>query len=327
MHATPNANKAQDNDPVHTSPETSQDNHRKDEDDPDDDTEVDGKRIIVLPNKLSGSLTILEPFWSDDPECQVAGGTGSSCWQGSIVLARYLIDLHQQQHAIPQGGTFLEVGAGCSGIPTLVASRLRCFDRCWATDGGDAEIEHNLPDLQRNVAANTRPGDTPIIVQHWDWTLSHNNNDKEDWFLSGEAEEENHGVARRTGPFSCICASEVVYEPHSVQALIQALHRLSTRQTLILLYHTWRIPAASRTFWDVLPDYFTWDCVVPADHPITTTKENQQQPWTNTTHDNTNQESTNPTVSRPSSGPRTTNTACYNGLFRLQRKEHHHNAA
>ncbi|KAL7576630.1 hypothetical protein ACA910_005567 [Epithemia clementina (nom. ined.)] len=237
----------------------------------------EGLRTIPISPEL-GSLTIIEPFWSHDPECRGAGGTGSSCWEGSIRLAKFLVQHYGQlwppsTNSTASGhshGRFLELGAGCSAVPTLVASRLPCFQECIATDGGDAEVEDNLPDLRRNVDANFRPGDTPVQVLPLDWNI---------FLRSGQDETDSlemvHSAKTTTaaaaaastsqvaGTFDCICASEVVYEPESVEALLASLYHLSTRSTIILLYHTWRIPAASQTFWELMPAHFDWQMVEP----------------------------------------------------------------
>ena len=310
--------------------------------DSNEEEEVDGLRIIEISNEV-GVLKIIEPFWSCDPECQGGGGTGSFCWEGSIILAKFLCQeflvkkqaqpatrrqeqqqddnnnnvdfsgIHQSQRT--RRRRFLELGAGCSAMPTLTASRLRYFDECIATDGGDFEIENNLHDLRRNIEGNFRDGDTPIQVHHLDWQIflsmtKRQKEEKEETVLPSEAMKttltrasaaataaiittttgDDHGPINNDPCFDCICASEVVYEPESVDALLATLYHLSTCTTIILLYHTVRVSAASHKLWDKLPNFFDWQRVMMvedehqecgATNPTTTTSRRagrQQSP-------------------------------------------------
>ena len=207
------------------------------------DDEGDDRRAVTLGGD-AGVLHVEEAYWSDDPRAR-GSGTGATLWEGSVLLARHLVRMHGGHGG---GGTLrgraLELGCGCSAVPSLAAARLGCFSEVIATDGGDEAVEDNLVDLQRNIEANARPTDCcPIRVQRLEWGAA--------------------AAAGLSPPLDCLLASEVVYEAQCVPLLLDTLHALSSPSTLILLFVSERNQAASAAFWAAAPERFAVERVGP----------------------------------------------------------------
>jgi predicted nicotinamide N-methyase len=211
--------------------------------------EADSVKVIALGGAV-GKLRIDEPYWSDDPRARGAG-TGASLWDGSVLLAQQLLQLHAQ--GVPGlHGRVLELGAGCSGVPSLAAARLGCFDECWATDGGSEDIEDNLIDLRRNLDANGAgvAGAAGVQVRRLEWGAPRL---AEQWVTQ-------RGNGR---PLDCILASEVIYLPECVPLLLSTLRDLSGPETIILMYISERHPQASADWWATMPTAFEYERLGP----------------------------------------------------------------
>ncbi|KAK9839041.1 hypothetical protein WJX74_008313 [Apatococcus lobatus] len=72
---------------------------------------------------------------------------GGSVWEGGVLLAEYLSHPDTTQHDLH--GRCIEVGAGVTALPGLVAARLGLFDEVMLTD-----TEECMEDLQENVNSN-----------------------------------------------------------------------------------------------------------------------------------------------------------------------------
>ena len=202
--------------------------------------EGDDRRAVTLGGD-AGVLHVEEAYWSDDPRAR-GSGTGATLWEGSVLLARHLVRMHGDGGALR--GRALELGCGCSAVPSLAAARLGCFSEVIATDGGDEAVEDNLVDLQRNIEANARPTDCcPIRVRRLEWGAA--------------------AAADLSPPLDCLLASEVVYEAQCVPLLLDTLHALSSPSTLILLFVSERNRAASAAFWEAAPERFAVERVGP----------------------------------------------------------------
>jgi predicted nicotinamide N-methyase len=214
-----------------------------------DDEVADSVKVIALGGTV-GELRIDEPYWSDDPRARGAG-TGASLWDGSVLLARQLQQLHAQGDPALRGRV-LELGAGCSGVPSLAAARLGCFDEVWATDGGSEDVEDNLVDLRRNLDANGAAvtGAAAVQVRRLEW---------------GAPRVAAQWVTQRGNgrPLDCILASEVVYLPECVPLLLSTLRDLSGPETIILMYISERHPQASADWWATMPEVFEHDRLGP----------------------------------------------------------------
>ena len=211
--------------------------------------EADSIKVVALGGAV-GELRIDEPYWSDDPRARGAG-TGASLWDGSVLLAQQLLQLHAQ--GLPGlHGRVLELGAGCSGVPSLAAARLGCFDECWATDGGSEDIEDNLIDLRRNLDANGAGvnGATGVQVRRLEW---------------GAPRLADQWVTQRGNgrPLDCILASEVIYLPECVPLLLTTLRDLSGPETIILMYISERHAQASADWWATMPTVFDYERLGP----------------------------------------------------------------
>lgn len=77
-----------------------------------------------------------------------AGGLGCSTWDGSIILARYLLQCKRDEL---RGKTVLELGAG-TAVPSLVAARYA--DRVVVTDYLDELLQNTQYNLQVNASAD-----------------------------------------------------------------------------------------------------------------------------------------------------------------------------
>jgi predicted nicotinamide N-methyase len=204
-------------------------------------------RVLQLDGAV-GELRIDEPYWSDDPEARGAG-TGATLWDGSVLLARHLMKLAATPAGRPRlAGLALELGAGCSGVPSLVAARLGCFAEVIATDGGDESVEQNLVDLQRNLDANGASDrgscpDRAVSARRLEWGAG--------------------GLAAEFGPVGCILAAEVVYEPASVPLLLRTLRDLSGLGTLVLMFVSERESRSFALFWEQMPALFSYERVGP----------------------------------------------------------------
>ena len=81
-----------------------------------------------------GSLVVDIPYWHDDG---IGAGTGAFLWDGSIMLSQTLCAFHAaegDQAKYQLGGRVVELGAGSTALPSMVAARLGCFDEVIATD-------------------------------------------------------------------------------------------------------------------------------------------------------------------------------------------------
>jgi predicted nicotinamide N-methyase len=195
-----------------------------------DKLDDDSTRIVDFGGAV-GKLCIEEPFWSDDP-LACGSGTGATLWNGSVQLARYLSACVARGDLEPERA--VELGAGGCGVPSLAAAHLG-FREVVATDGGSEDVEDNLQNLRRNVAANACEGCCAVHTERLRW---------------GDT------VSALGPPFGCVMAAEVVYEAPCAVPLLQCLHDLSASSSLVLFYHTERNAAASAAFWQALPQYF-----------------------------------------------------------------------
>ena len=199
------------------------------------DVEADSVKVVRLGGTV-GDLRIDEAYWSDDPLSRGAG-TGATLWDGSVLLAGEVVRLAGQGLL---SGVALELGAGCSGVPSLAASRLGCFDVIIATDGGSEDIEDNLMDLRRNLDANGAAG---VQVKRLEW---------------GAAAADEFAL-----PLDCILASEVIYLPACVPLLLQTLAGLSGAETVLLMYISERDAKASAAWWAQMPALFEHERLGP----------------------------------------------------------------
>jgi predicted nicotinamide N-methyase len=151
-----------------------------------------------------------------------------------VLLAEQLLQLHEQ--GLPGlRGRVLELGAGCSAVPSLAAARLGCFDEIFATDGGSEDVEDNLVDLRRNLDANGAAvtGASPVQVRRLEWGPTPL---ADQW----ATQPGSDGT-----PLDCVLASEVIYLPECVPLLLATLSDLSGPETIILMYISERHPKVS----------------------------------------------------------------------------------
>lgn len=204
-----------------------------------------------------GALQIDEPLWSDHPEAHGAG-TGAVLWEGSVLLAETLLDIastssfpattenefsEQLQRPPVLHGRCLELGAGCAGVPSIVAAQIGCFSEVTATDSdkGDSAAS-NLPDLQRNINANSSKlaSKTLPAVRKLE-------------FGDGSASE------RFSAPLDVLLGSDIVYDPSVIPLLLQTLSDLAGPRTDVLLYiSSVRCREACDLFWDGVSEGWVW---------------------------------------------------------------------
>ena len=96
-------------------------------------------------------------------------GSGGKCWDGSLALARWIARRAAASESPVAGKRVLELGAGCSGLPGIVACR----------DGGAASVvlsegpEVLVEMLRRNAAINIggeRAANADISARQLVWT-------------------------------------------------------------------------------------------------------------------------------------------------------------
>lgn len=154
--------------------------------------------------------------WEVESGCVV----GAFLWGASVMLARALCS---EALSGRLKGRVVEIGAGSTAVPSIVASRsvtshrgalklgcrLGCFDKVIATDGDcHDEGEENLCDLRHNIEQNA----PEVEVRKLKW---------------GES------VDAWETPVDCLLASEVVYETASVAPLLQCMWELSDQETVV----------------------------------------------------------------------------------------------
>ncbi|KAK9798156.1 hypothetical protein WJX73_001018 [Symbiochloris irregularis] len=105
-----------------------------------DSDEDDGHSFWSRPFTFGSVSLRVEELWGE--------GIGGTVWEGGVLAARYLSSPAFAALGIGKGRC-IELGAGVSALPSLVAAHLGCFTEVVATD-----IRECYEGLQANVAAN-----------------------------------------------------------------------------------------------------------------------------------------------------------------------------
>ena len=139
--------------------------------------------------------------------------TGAVVWDGSVVLARYLA-----AHGLAEGARVVEVGAGCSGLPTLAALTSGAGAAlCVASDRAPL-----LPSLRANLERSLRgPVERArLVVLELLWGAE----------LPAQLAERAGG--RST--FDVVAAADCVYDAELVDPLVRTLHALCAADGVVL---------------------------------------------------------------------------------------------
>ncbi|DBA97407.1 hypothetical protein WJX77_010391 [Trebouxia sp. C0004] len=106
----------------------------------DSGSEDDSHSMWSRPFNFAGRQVRVEEGWGV--------GIGGTVWEGGVLLAQYLSSTAFAAERY-QGARCLELGAGATGLPGIVAAQLGCFSQVVITD-----VNECLEALHENVSAN-----------------------------------------------------------------------------------------------------------------------------------------------------------------------------
>ncbi|KAK9820195.1 hypothetical protein WJX72_007349 [[Myrmecia] bisecta] len=180
---------------------------------------------------------------------------GGTVWEGGVLMARYLSCNAVFPKAAFEGQRCIEIGAGVTALPSLVAAHLGCFREVVITD-----VDECLEALSDNVAANLPANCKLDLLQHsrgaWDG-ISHVRIEELDW---------QEDVRFLEPPYDVLLVADVVYVVELMEPLLKCMAALSTPRTKVIFAYYERSAAAAREFWSLIPDYFTWQKVPDASY-------------------------------------------------------------
>ena len=136
-------------------------------------------------------------------------GIGTSVWDGSIVLARYLEHLVSQGKLDLDGKSLVELGAGC-GLVGLSTAAIGC-SRVVLTESGPLNC---LKNLEATVKKNSAVAEGKVSVEEHTW---------------------GKGVEALGGPFDVVIGAEIMYVEEATADLIGSIRALAHDESLILL--------------------------------------------------------------------------------------------
>lgn len=204
-------------------------------------------------------------------------GIGGTLWEGAVLMARWLSCESTFDKARWRGSRCIELGAGATGIPGILAAHLGCFRDVVITD-----IEECLERLRDNVAvslpatANLReenPASTseevpaamaarPAVSNGPVHAAKHDSIDSSAGWDGTTSVRVCELDWRQTGddlrpPYDVVLVADVLYADELVDPLLATLVRLSTPKSLVAMAVYNRSERTSARFWERLPHYFS----------------------------------------------------------------------
>lgn len=180
---------------------------------------------------VNGRTLHLEQGIANSPAC-----LGLTVWDASLVLTSYLETKHKEG-AFGRGTKAIEFGSGC-GVVGIAAATLgatvTATDCQWV-------IPLTLINVEKNKDAITAAGGS-ITCRELFWGR------ESDW----------EGLP---GTFDCLIAADCVYTDTCVPELLRTMYAIATEDTQVLVAFQEHNPDASRAFWALVEDYFTFQRV------------------------------------------------------------------
>lgn len=155
--------------------------------------------------------------------CLQGGGTGSKPWRGGLLLSHQICHWCQQKDnaavvefdSLFRDKTVLELGAGCSGLPSMTLAKINMTYGCGMAIISSDGIDEIVDALRFNVTENDLHD--CISVRHIDWN---------DYQVKGEDPEREPSPFLSRNEVDTILFADCIYNENCAIALSNTISRL-----------------------------------------------------------------------------------------------------
>jgi predicted nicotinamide N-methyase len=152
------------------------------------------------------------------------GGTGSKPWRGGLLLSHQICHWYQQKDnaadidfcSLFHDKTILELGAGCSGLPSMTLAKIDITSGCGMSIISSDGIDEIVDALRVNVTENDLQD--CVDVRHVDWN---------DYCIKGEDPDEDQEPSfQSSNEVDTILFADCIYNENCAIALSNTISRL-----------------------------------------------------------------------------------------------------